>query len=84
VIVSFQALSGQNIEDDKIVIRDCLGGKGFEVTDLSGNYIYTFIYIYIYIYIYINKRIYVHIYIHTYIYTYVYIYVSKDLKSLIY
>jgi hypothetical protein len=37
VIVSFQALSGQNIEDDKIVIRDCLGGKGFEVTDLSGD-----------------------------------------------
>lgn len=37
VIVSFQALSGQNIEDDKIVIRDCLGSKGFEVTDLSGD-----------------------------------------------
>lgn len=37
VIVSFQALTGKKIEEDKVNIIATLGAKGFAVTDLSDN-----------------------------------------------
>jgi threonine dehydratase len=36
-IVSFQALTGKKIEEDKVSIIATLGAKGFAVTDLSDN-----------------------------------------------
>lgn len=37
VIVSFQALTGKKIEEDKVNISAVLGTNGFSVTDLSNN-----------------------------------------------
>lgn len=37
IIVSFQALTGKKIEEDKMIIKEILGYKGFTVTDLSTN-----------------------------------------------
>ena len=37
VIVSFQALTGKKIEEDKVNISAVLGANGFSVTDLSNN-----------------------------------------------
>lgn len=37
IVVSFQALAGTALEQDKIAIRESFGARGFEVTDLSEN-----------------------------------------------
>lgn len=37
IVVSFQALSGRSLEEDKAAIKESFGSRGFEVTDLSEN-----------------------------------------------
>jgi threonine dehydratase len=37
IVVSFQALSGRSLDEDKASIKESFGARGFEVTDLSEN-----------------------------------------------
>lgn len=37
IVVSFQALSGRSLEEDKIAIKESFGSRDFQVTDLSEN-----------------------------------------------
>jgi threonine dehydratase len=37
IVVSFQALSGRSLDEDKASIKESFGTRGFEVTDLSEN-----------------------------------------------